>query len=127
MIATDIEVGVVYAIGPWRHRGEPMRPVTALRVVGPYLLYIDEHGRHGLADWSRVAGPWNAHAAAMREAEDALGHLQRHGSLIIEAAEAAEVGYAHYRVQVTCLPAQVRTLAVILEQREPPAEGEECL
>jgi hypothetical protein len=84
--------------------GKALRPVTALRVVGPFLIYAGPSGAEWAADMSRVAGPWNDHADAAAAAKAAAAALRE--SLACEASDAVEVAYCQFRVHVTLTVAQ---------------------
>ncbi len=97
MTGPPIQPGTVYALAP-SEAGRPLRPVTALRAQGSYLIYAGPSGAEWAADLSRVPGPWADHAQAADQAANAVRELR--DCLDCQAAAAVEAGYRDYRIRV---------------------------
>ena len=97
MTGPPIQSGAVYALVP-SETGRPLRPVTALRVQGSYLIYAGPSGAEWAADLSRIPGPWADHAQAADRAANAVRELR--GCLDCQAVTAVEAGYRDYHIQV---------------------------
>jgi hypothetical protein len=101
----DIRPGDLYALAA-SVPGKPLRPVTALRTAGPFLIYAGPSGAEWAADIRRVAGRWSAHTEAATAAEAAARALQQ--NLACEATGIVEAGYCRFLVRVTLTTAQAR-------------------
>ena len=93
----SVRAGETYALAP-SEPGRPLRPVTAIRTQGSYLIYAGPAGAEWAADLSRVPGPWDAHAQAAGHAAAAARELR--ACLICQAASVAETGYCDFRIRV---------------------------
>jgi hypothetical protein len=112
MNGADVQPGLLYAVAAWQ-KDVPLRPVTALRASGRFLIYAGPSGAEWAADLSRVPGPWHAHADA-RGAAEAEARLIRQAEGYVEDVHATEVGYADFRVVLICTVGQARQLTQLL-------------
>lgn len=113
MNGADVQPGLLYAVAAWQ-KDVPLRPVTALRASGRFLIYAGPSDAEWAADLSRVPGPWHAHADARAEAEAGARLIRRQAEGYVEDAHATEVGYADFRVVLICTVGQARQLAQLL-------------